>query len=114
LDDFALWLNKFYPELPIVPNLAGMKIEYDAAKSRRNTERRGLHFADAMELLSGPHVTRHDTRRDYGEERVIAYGLIRGRMNVCVYTLRTDAYRIISLRKANRGEVDAYGPYVLR
>jgi uncharacterized protein len=91
-----------------------MKIEYDAAKSRRNAERRGLHFADAMELLSGPHVTRHDTRRDYGEGRVVAYGLIRGRMHVCVYTLRGEVYRIISLRKANRREVDAYGPHVRR
>ena len=91
-----------------------MKIEYDAAKSRRNVERRGLSFADALELLSGPQVTRQDVRHDYGEQRVIAYGLIRGRMHVCVYTLRRDGYRIISLRKANRREVDAYGPYVLR
>jgi uncharacterized DUF497 family protein len=35
-----------------------MKIEYDAAKSRQNAKRRGLHFADAMELLSGPHLIR--------------------------------------------------------
>jgi hypothetical protein len=91
-----------------------MEIEYDAAKSRRNAKRRGLHFGDAMELLSGPHVSRPDTRRNYGEQRIIAYGLIRGRMHVCVYTLRREAYRIISLRKANRREVDAYGPYVLR
>ena len=91
-----------------------MKIEYDAAKSRRNVERRGLSFADALELLSGPQVTGQDVRHDYGEQRVIAYGLIRGRMHACVYTLRRDGYRIISLRKANRREVDAYGPYVLR
>jgi uncharacterized DUF497 family protein len=30
-----------------------------------------------------------------------------------MYTLRGDIYRIISLRKANRREVDAYGPYVV-
>ena len=90
-----------------------MRIEYDAAKSRRNAQRRGIVFADATELLRGPHVTLRDARRDYGETRVIAYGLIRGRIHVCVYTLRGDVYRIISLRKANRREVDAYGPYVL-
>ena len=66
-----------------------------------------------MELLSGPHVTQPDVRRNYGERRIVAYGLIRGRLHVCVYTLRNDAYRIISLRKANRREIDAYGPYVL-
>ena len=53
-----------------------------------------------------------DARREYGEPRFVAYGLIRNRMHVCVYTLRGDAHRIISLRKANRSEVDAYGPYV--
>jgi hypothetical protein len=90
-----------------------MRIEYDAAKSRRNAERRGVPFAQAIELLSGPHVERRDVRRDYGEQRMIAYGLIAGRMHVCVYTLRGEVYRIISLRKANRREVDAYGPYVL-
>ena len=85
-----------------------MRIEYDAAKSRRNFD-----FAEAIELLSGPDVTQPDTRRDYGERRIIAYGLIRGRLHVCVYTLRGVVHRIISLRKANRREVDAYGPYVL-
>jgi uncharacterized DUF497 family protein len=91
-----------------------MRIEYDSGKSRRNTERRGISFTAAKELLSGPHATRQDTRRDYGEPRVIAYGLIGGRMHVCVYTLRGGAHRIISLRRANRREIDAYGPYVLR
>lgn len=67
-----------------------------------------------MELFSGPYLIRQDTRRDYGEQRVVAYGLIRGRMHVCVYTLRGDAHRIISLRRANRREVDAYGRYILR
>ncbi len=91
-----------------------MEIEYDAVKSRRNAVRRGLDFAMAKELLTGPHLRRPDARRDYGEERTLAYGLIGGRMHVCVYTLRGGAHRIISLRKANRREIDAYGPDVLR
>jgi len=91
-----------------------MKIEYDPAKSRRNLERRGIPFDDALELLSGPHVTREDDRREYRERRTIAYGLIGDRLHVCVYTLRGNACRIISLRKANRREIDAYGPYILR
>ena len=76
-----------------------MKIEYDAVKSRRNVERRSIPSAAAKELFSGPYVMRRDTRRDYGEERLIAYGLVRGRMHVCLYTLRGEVYRIISLRK---------------
>ena len=90
-----------------------MRIECDAAKNRRNIKARGISFDSAMELLGGPHVMQRDARRDYGEPRVIAYGLIGGRMHVCVYTLRGDVCRIISLRKANRREIDAYGAYVL-
>jgi uncharacterized DUF497 family protein len=93
---------------------SGMQIESDASKSRRNAQRRGISFADAMELLSGPHVMRDDVRQDYGERRVVGYGLIGGRIHVCVYTLRGDAYRIISLRKANRRQIDAHGPLILR
>jgi uncharacterized DUF497 family protein len=46
-----------------------------------------------------------DTRRDYGERRMIAFGMIGDRLRVCVYTQRGEVYRIISLRKANRKEV---------
>jgi uncharacterized protein len=91
-----------------------MKMTYNPSKNRRNIKERGIGFDQARELLGAPHALRADTRRDYGEQRFVAYGLIRGRMYVCVYTLRGDAYRIISLRKANRREIDAYGPFVLR
>jgi uncharacterized protein len=97
---------------PVAAKALCMRIEYDAVKSRRNVERRGIPFADAIELFGGPHVVLQDARQNYGEMRFVAYGLIRDRMHVCVYTLRGDAYRIISLRKANRREVDAYTPYV--
>jgi hypothetical protein len=49
-----------------------------------------------------------DTRKDYGEERYAAFGLIGTRLYCLVYTLRNDIKRIISLRKANSGEVKRY------
>ncbi|MDX3894870.1 BrnT family toxin [Pusillimonas sp.] len=45
-----------------------------------------------------------DTRRDYGELRWIALGLIKRRLHVMVYSRRSDTIRLISLRKANRRE----------
>jgi putative transcriptional regulator len=42
-----------------------------------------------------------DNRRDYGEVRIIAIGLIDQRVHVCVYTLRGERKRIISLRRAH-------------
>jgi uncharacterized DUF497 family protein len=42
--------------------------------------------------------------RHYDEERWIAFGLVEMRLFVCVYTMRGDAYRIISVRRAKKGE----------
>ncbi len=50
-----------------------------------------------------------DDRFEYGETRFVAYGRIRGRLVAVVYTLRGDAVRIISLRKANSREEQRYG-----
>ncbi|ENF5594807.1 BrnT family toxin [Salmonella enterica subsp. enterica serovar Newport] len=47
-----------------------------------------------------------DTRRDYGEERFIAFGYLNNRIYCVVFTDRdNDERRIISLRKANRREI---------
>ena len=49
-----------------------------------------------------------DTRRDYGETRMIALCAIGERLYCVVYVDREDARRIISLRKANYREVMDY------
>jgi hypothetical protein len=94
-------------ELPILAKAPGMKIEYDVAKNRRNIKERGISFDSAIELLESEPLVIEDRRRDYRERRFIAYGWLGDRLHVCVYTLRADAYRIISLRKANRREISA-------
>lgn len=45
-----------------------------------------------------------DARRDYGEPRFNAFGLVAGRLFVCTYTIRSEAFRVISVRRANRQE----------
>jgi uncharacterized DUF497 family protein len=55
-----------------------------------------------------------DARRDYHERRLIAYGNISGRLHICVFTMRGTAFRIISLRRANRREINALGETDLR
>ncbi|MBR9973569.1 BrnT family toxin [Magnetospirillum sp. J10] len=37
-----------------------------------------------------------DDRKEYGERRQVAYGLIRGRLFVCVFTDRGDIRRVFS------------------
>ncbi len=89
-----------------------MRFGWDPPKSARNARERGLPFEIAMAFFDGPTIELDDRRRDYGERRIIAYGAVDGRVLVCVYTWRgsvDDPVRwIISLRKGNRGESDAY------
>ena len=85
-----------------------MIIEFDPQKDARNIATHGISLAEAEALLSGFVVAKIDDRFDYGEVRVIATGEITGRVFVCVYTRRGDAYRPISLRPAKRRERNAY------
>ena len=89
-----------------------MRFGWDPSKSDRNARDRGLPFELAMALFDGSTIEFDDTRHDYGERRIIAYGAVAGRVLVCVYTRRdTDDNPlrwIISLRPANRGEQHAY------
>ena len=85
-----------------------MDIVWDESKNQLNVEKHALDFADAAEVLSGPHLVCEDLRKDYGEQRFIAVGYLRARMVVIVYTMRQSIYRIISMRKANAREQKAY------
>ncbi len=85
-----------------------MEIEYDPAKRLRTLELRGLDFEDAADVLQGPALTFQDARLDYGEVRWITIGMLEGRMMVVTWTQRGEAYRIISMRKANDKEQENY------
>jgi len=83
-----------------------MDIEYDWAKNKANKATHKLDMELAILLFEESHTVIIDNRTDYGETRKIAYGYISGRECVCVFTEREKARRIISLRKANRREVN--------
>ncbi|PCJ44864.1 MAG: hypothetical protein COA81_00875 [Alphaproteobacteria bacterium] len=83
-----------------------MDIEYDWAKNKANKATHKLDMELAILLFEESHTVIIDNRTDYGETRKIAYGTINGRECVCVFTEREKARRVISLRKANRREVN--------
>ena len=87
-----------------------MRIEFDEAKRARTIEVRGLDMARAAEVFAGPSLTVEDHRQDYGEIRHITIGFLVKAMVVLVWTPRNDAFRIISMRKANERERRIYGP----
>lgn len=53
-------------------------------------------------------VLKKDDRRDYGEQRCMALGECCGHLLVVVFTVRDNAFRIISARKANARERNKY------
>ena len=91
-----------------------MIFEWDEAKSRANVDRERLSFSWAPLLFDGPTAEAPDDRRDYGEVRIKALGMIADRYFVCVYTERGDVRRIISLRRANRKEADGYRAFLAK
>jgi len=89
-----------------------VRFGWDRRKSARNLRERGFDFEFATLIFEGPTLEREDTRRDYGERRVIAVGLAEGLALTVVYSDRAEAgevvRRIISARLSNRRERQAY------
>ncbi len=85
-----------------------MKIEFDAAKDQINRAKHGISLGDAARIDWDTANVKGDIRRDYGEYREIGYGVIEQRLYCVVFVRRGDAFRIISLRKANQDEVNDY------
>ncbi len=88
-----------------------MRISYDLAKRERAFLERGLDFEDALEVFRGLTVEVDDLRKDYGERRVLCFGLLRGRLVVVGYTPRGSTRHIFSMRKANAREKARPAPY---
>jgi uncharacterized protein len=82
-----------------------MKISYDPSKREKVFRDRGLDFEDARRVFSGPTFEFEDTRSDYGERRVICYGVLEGRLVVVGYVERGDTRHVFSMRKANEREI---------
>jgi uncharacterized DUF497 family protein len=77
-------------------------IIFDAAKNARNIATRGISFEQALTFEWDMALIVADTRRDYGERRFQAFGMIAERLHVLVFTPRSRKTHIISLRKANK------------
>ena len=89
-----------------------MRVTFDPAKRVRTLDERGLDFEDAELVFAGTTIEIDDTRRNYGERRVICYGLLAGRIVVVGYTPRGSARHVFSMRKANEREKARLAPYL--
>ena len=85
-----------------------MRVEFDGEKDRANRRKHGISLATAAEMDFLVAQIIPDDRRDYGEARLWAVAPIGGRLHVLTFTMRGEAVRAISLRKANARERRRY------
>lgn len=86
-----------------------MRFEWNQAKNESNIRKHGIDFADVEDMFNYPVLILPDSRKDYGEERWVAMGRIRGFVCVVACTERRgDVIRIISAGKATRYEISRY------
>ncbi len=82
--------------------------EWDEKKRGANLTKHGVDFVLAARIFNGPTLEGSDDRRNYGEERIGAYGVVEGFVLFVVYTRRKGKRRIISARKAGTHEKEIY------
>lgn len=90
-----------------------IRFSWDARKSDATLRTRGFDFASALLIFRGRTLEHEDTRRDYGERRVVATGLANDtELTVCYTDLAVPGQemerRIISAWRSNRRERQAY------
>jgi uncharacterized DUF497 family protein len=76
--------------------------DFDPAKEAINLSKHGISLARWVDLKILAIVG--DDSFDYGEPRYCAYGLLDGLPHCLVFTVRNDARRPISLRRAHAKE----------
>lgn len=84
-------------------------MEFDPAKARSNIRKHGVSFAHAEQALRDEMAVTVKDPDAAGEQRFITLGMdALGRVLVVVHTQRGERTRMISARKASRGESEQY------
>jgi uncharacterized DUF497 family protein len=85
-------------------------ITYDPRKRAETLAARRLDFEDARFVFERKYFETEDTRKDYGEKRMICFGMLGIRMVVIGYTPRGKDRHVFSMRKANDREQERIAP----
>ena len=81
---------------------------WDESKRLSNFAAHGLDFEGAEAIWDNFTITREDTRKNYGEKRMVTFGLLNGEVVILVHVERQDSMHFISLRKAEKYEARYY------
>ncbi len=98
-----------YKLCTIVHTSIRMDFEWDLVKAKTNLLRHGVNFADAATSFDDRHALTVVDPDLESEERFLTVAQdVNGRVLVTCFAFRGDAIRIISSRKASRGERHRY------
>ncbi|HMQ72030.1 MAG: BrnT family toxin [Rhodoferax sp.] len=87
-----------------------MDVEFDPDKARSNLQKHKVSFAHAEQALRDPMAVTIEDPDAEGEPRFVTLGMdALGRVLVIVHTPRGSRTRLISARKASKGEMEQYG-----
>jgi uncharacterized protein len=81
---------------------------WNEKKRLANIAKHGVDFAGCEVMFDGPIVTLEDVRDFYGERRQNGVGWLNGRLMHITYTERAEDFHVISLRKAEKREIEGY------
>ena len=87
-----------------------MAVTYDPPKRAQTLAERQLDFEDAKIVFKSTNFQTEDTRNNYGEQRILCFGMLRDRMVVIGYTPRGADRHVFSMRKANDREQKRIAP----
>jgi len=86
-----------------------MDFEFDPDKAKANLHKHKVSFSHAEQALRDPHAFTIEDPDSEGEARFVTLGMDSlGRVLVVVHTPRGDRTRLISARKASKGESEQY------
>ncbi|WVN42286.1 BrnT family toxin [beta proteobacterium MWH-UniP1] len=82
---------------------------FDPEKDRENRIKHGFSLGDVVFMDWSEISEAPDTRFNYGERRMICYGMLESNLMCAVFVDRGLERRIISFRRANLREIKRYG-----
>jgi len=85
-----------------------MKFRFDPIKDAANLAKHGISLSAAANLEWNEALVWMDVRYDYGEPRQSALVPLANRLYFVAFVDKGDESRVISLRKANKREVNRY------
>jgi uncharacterized protein len=84
-----------------------MQLEWNERKRQETLRERGLDFADAKLFFDGRPVLTEPSSRD-DEQRWRSTTIIAGDFVTMIWTMREDALRVITMRRAHAKEEGQY------